>query len=539
MTDSFLPSDQTLSLYTIEEIRQIETVARANLAPGSLMRTAGLAAANLAKALAPINNQKILALAGPGDNGGDALEAAHLLAESGYAVNVILCAETDRYSPDAQHSLQRAKVNEITWISPEQLRASDDQQWSLVIDGLFGIGLARPITGEIESLVHSVNQMAQHSRCPVLALDVPSGLNADTGQIIGGQGVAIHATHTITFIGNKLGLHTATGKDIAGEVMVADLGIADNVFPSPHLYLSHPSLFRRTIKPRRHDSHKGSHGDVLIIGGAGGMTGAAILAARSALYCGAGRVYVGFIDDVPAYDHQHPELMCRPAGECDLSKGVVVIGPGLGTSTPAAQLLSKALTEASALVIDADALNLIAQMEDLRTLLVARQKNHRNTIITPHPLEAARLLGVSALEVQCDRITSANNLVAALNACVILKGAGTIIAAANEATFINSTGNPGLATAGTGDVLAGICAALLAQGAEQNDAARLAVWLHGLAADTLKKQGIGPTGMTASELIPAIRACLNEFISDNADKCDEQGIASDKKTLSLSRSNSP
>ena len=516
MTDSFLPSDKTLSLYTIEEIRQIETLARATVAQGSLMRAAGLAATNLAKTLTPISNQEILVLAGPGDNGGDALEASHLLAESGYAVNVILCAEPDRYSPDAQHSLQRAKASKITWMSPEQLCASDNSQWSLVVDGLFGIGLTRPITGEIESLVHCINQITLRTNCPVLALDVPSGLNADTGQVIGKQEITIRATHTLTFIGNKPGLHTARGKDIAGEVIVACLGIADNLYPSPHLYLSHPSLFHRAIKPRRHDSHKGSHGDVLVIGGANGMTGAAILAARSALYCGAGRVHVGFIGDVPAVDNQHPELMCRSADECDLSKAVVVIGPGLGTSTPAVQLLGKALTEATALVIDADALNLITQMKDLRNLLVARQKKNRGTIITPHPLEAARLLGVSAMDVQFDRITSANNLVAALNSCVILKGAGTIIAAENEKTFINSTGNPGLATAGTGDVLAGICGALLAQGADQTNAARLAVWLHGRAADTLKKQGIGPTGMTASELIPATRACLNEFISDTS-----------------------
>lgn len=222
MTSLFLPASKTLSLFTIKEIRQIEISAKALLATDSLMYAAGRAAASMVKTLVPVSNSKILILAGPGDNGGDALEAAHLLATSGYTVKIILCADTDRYSGEAQHSLHRAQASKVELIKLGQFLEADDERCSLVLDGLFGIGLARAITGELASLVDRVNRLTQQYQCPVLALDVPSGLNADTGQVIGKAGVAIRASHTITFIGNKPGLHTATGKDLAGHITVAE-----------------------------------------------------------------------------------------------------------------------------------------------------------------------------------------------------------------------------------------------------------------------------------------------------------------------------
>lgn len=218
------------------------------------------------------------------------------------------------------------------------------------------------------------------------------------------------------------------------------------------------------------------------------------------------------------FDNQHPELMCRNAQDLDLAKGIVVIGPGLGASAEATQLLSKALTEALRIVIDADALNLIASDAALQKLLTERYARNLATIMTPHPLEAARLLGVGTKEVQADRLNSAQNLASKFKACVILKGVGTVIASFNGATFINTTGNPALATAGTGDVLAGVCGALLAQAASEIDAACFAVWLHGQAADNLVAQGIGPIGLTASELTPAIRSCLNKIVADSNDE---------------------
>ncbi|MDO8702232.1 MAG: NAD(P)H-hydrate dehydratase [Undibacterium sp.] len=509
---SYLPG---AALYRIEEIRQIEAAANANLPPGNLMRAAGSAAANLAKRLILKQDRKVLILAGPGNNGGDALEVAHLLSTAGVDVSVLLCGNVDEYSFDAQQSLRRAKASKAKFIDIECLAGFDRERWALVIDGLFGIGLTRAITGQMASLIQQVNHLSQTYRLPVLALDMPSGLNADTGQIIGDSGVAVHATHTITFIGNKPGLHTAGGKDFCGQVELADLGISPIFFPPPDAYLSHPHLFSTLVKPRQHDSNKGSYGDVWIIGGATGMAGAPLLAGRSAIHCGAGRVYVGFIGSPPLFDSQHPELMCRDANECAFSTSVVVIGPGLGDTAEAEQLLSRALSDAMSLVIDADALNLIAKKSALQTLVQARCARNAITIMTPHPLEAARLMGVSSKQIQSDRWKSARDLAKKFNACIILKGAGTITANMNEPLCINTNGNPALATAGTGDVLAGICGALLAQHVGQADAARFAVWLHGAAADMLVTQGVGPIGLTASELIPAIRSCMNDFIAES------------------------
>ena len=514
MITSRLPSDA--AVYRIASIRQIESTAMANLPSGSLMRAAGKAAADFAKKLIIKPGKKVLALAGPGNNGGDALEAAHLLAAAGFDVMVMLCADINGYSSDALQSLQRAQAGNVIFIDAGQPQVLHGKRWALVIDGLFGIGLARAITGPMAALIQQVNQLSNTRHFPVLALDVPSGLNADTGQIIGDPGVALRATHTITFIGNKPGLHTAAGRDFCGQVEVADLGIFPELYPSPCAYLSHPGLFYGSLQARCHDSHKGSYGDVLIIGGATGMIGAPLLAARAAIHCGAGRVYVGFVGGAPLFDSQYPELMCRPVNDCNLSQSVIVIGPGLGDSGEAEQLLSRALREATAMVIDADALNLLANNPSLQMLLAARHERNARTILTPHPLEAARLLKLSAREIQSDRLENARELANKFKACVILKGAGTIIACIDETSCINTTGNPALATAGTGDVLAGVCGALLAQHVVHDSAAKLAVWLHGLAADQLVQQGIGPVGMTAGELIPAIRLCLNEFIATSS-----------------------
>ena len=506
------------ALYRIAQIRQIEATVKASLPAGSLMRSAASAAAEFAKKIISPHNEKILVLAGPGDNGGDALETAQLLSAAGFKVTVILCDVNSHYSIDAQQSLQHARASEATFITIELFLIDSNGQWGLIIDGIFGIGLTRAIAGPIAFLIQQVNQLSQKYHIPVLALDVPSGLTADTGQINGENGItvqAIKASHTITFIGNKPGLHTAAGRDYSGQIELADLAISSNFFPKPAALLTQASMFTKLAKPRLSDSHKGSYGDVLIIGGAPGMTGAPILAARSALYCGTGRVYVGFIGMPPMFDNQHPELMCRSAQDFDFGKSIIVIGPGLGASAEAKQLLSRALNDALTMVIDADALNLIASDTSLQKLLAERHARERTTIMTPHPLEAARLLGATTKKIQADRLSSAQSLASKFKSCVVLKGAGSVIATCNGATFVNSTGNPALATAGTGDVLAGVCGALLAQGASESEAASYAVWLHGLAADTLVAQRMGPIGLTASELIPAIRSCLNKFVADS------------------------
>ncbi|HTD07164.1 NAD(P)H-hydrate dehydratase [Undibacterium sp.] len=501
------------ALYSVQQIRAMEKAAAATLPPETLMRRAGVASAAYAKSLLSRPPSNVLVIAGPGNNGGDALETAHLLADDGYAVSVMLCADIAEFSSDAQKCYQRAVSSNVQFFGADYLHQARPEQWSLAIDGLFGIGLSRPISGALREMVERLNKLSAIYRFPVLSLDVPSGLNADTGQVVGLQGIAVSATHTLTFIGNKPGLHTGDGRDYAGEVEVADLAIDKQFRQVPKAQLSNQMMFSSVLKPRPQNTNKGSFGDVLIIGGARGMAGAALLAARAAAHCGAGRVFIGFVAEPPAYDSQNPELMFRRADDADFSAEVVVIGPGLGVSPASRQVLTKALQQAGKLVVDADALNLIAADVNLQELLAARTGS---TILTPHPLEAARLLGISGAEVQADRLHAARTLANRFAATVILKGSGTVIAEKDGQVVINHTGNPALATAGTGDILAGMCGTLLAHAAAAVDAAGLAVCLHGLAADKLVAQGIGPVGITSGELIHAIRNCLNEMLADSS-----------------------
>jgi hydroxyethylthiazole kinase-like uncharacterized protein yjeF len=320
---------------------------------------------------------------------------------------------------------------------------------------------------------------------------------------------AVVASHTITFIGDKPGLHTCAGRDHAGQVVVAALGIDPALFPSPQAQLATPALFRHCMRPRAHASHKGSFGDVANVGGAHGMAGAPMLAARAALPAGAGRVFVAAIDPGLLVDPVQPEIMYRDAAGFDGTKRTLVLGPGMGGSSVAMRVLGAALDGDSPLVIDADALNLIAASAGLQ----ARLMRHRPcAILTPHPLEAARLLGVTAALVQQDRLAAARELAERLQSVVVLKGSGTVTARPDGMVAINPTGNPGLATGGTGDVLAGLVGSLMAQGWPAWEAALGAVWLHGAAANRLVAAGIGPIGLTAGELPPAIRTVINELI---------------------------
>ena len=497
-------------LYSVAEIRAAERAAAATLPPGALMQRAGQAGANAALDLLPFAtaHAKVLVLAGPGDNGGDALEVAAHLSFTGAQVTLIHYPPNAASSAERQAALERAKSSEARFRAAEDANIAGTE-WNLVVDGLFGLGLKRPISGALHTLVETINTL----RCSVLALDVPSGLDADSGCVVGPDGIAVHATHTITFIGNKPGLHTCDGRDHAGLVDVARLDIDASHFAAATLHLNEVKFFARHVRTRRHNSHKGSYGNVAVIGGAPGMLGAPILAARTAINSGAGRVYALFVEDPLVADPGQPELMCRAAQDFDLNLATLVIGPGLGTEAAARALLVKAIASTSALLADADALNLMASHADLQSALAQRSGA---VILTPHPLEAARLLGSTISAVQTDRLGAARTLAARLQAVVVLKGSGTVIAAPNGDAVINTTGNPALATAGTGDVLAGLCGTLLAQGWPEWEAALAAVWLHGMAADVLVTEGCGPIGLTAAELIPAIRTALNRMNQHHA-----------------------
>jgi hydroxyethylthiazole kinase-like uncharacterized protein yjeF len=493
-------------LYTVAEIRDIEQRAVQRLPEGALMQRAGQAGANAALDQLPFSTSRarVLVLAGPGNNGGDALETAAHLAHAGAQVTLLHFDPSKEAAPERVAALFRARNSAVRFadLSLEQIAAGD---WSLVVDGLFGIGLRRPLQGAMAALVNTVNGLA----CPVLALDVPSGLDADTGSVVGPEGAAIRATHTVTYIGDKPGLHTCDGRDYAGLVQVNNLDLEGSLFPPSRAYLNEVKLFSRHIRSRRHNSHKGSFGNVAVLGGASGMMGAPVLAGRTALMTGAGRVYLCFAGGALPYDGLQPELMCRPARDFDFDSAVTVAGPGLGSTGEARELLSLAIRSTRTLVLDADALNLMAE-DAMLAADVARRS--ADTVLTPHPLEAARLLGSSVAEVQSDRLAAARTLAARCQATVLLKGSGTVLASASGDAVINNTGNPGLATAGTGDVLAGLCGSLLAQGWPGWEAALAAVWLHGMAADVLVTEGTGPIGLTASELVPAIRVALNRMV---------------------------
>ena len=413
------------------------------------MERAGAAAAELAARLASDRQKDVLVLAGPGNNGGDAKIAAARLQEQFFRVTLV-----------------------------DQPQLPADKAWGLVIDGLFGIGLARDLEGDYARLVDYANRQD----CPVLALDIPSGLHSDTGRVMGR---AVRASHTITFIGLKSGLLTTA-------------------------WVASPALFRTVLKPRPRNFHKGMAGSLGILGGASGMSGAALLAGRAALKLGAGRVYVGLLDPMLPVDPGAPELMLRHADDAlgqDLD--ALVVGPGFGQGERAETLLGAALTSELPCVLDADALNLIAENADLRHACARRSAE---TIVTPHPAEAARLLAETTATVQADRVKAARALSENLNAHVVLKGNGSILAARDRHWFINRSGNAGMASAGMGDVLAGMLGALLAQGYTGEAALVLGTHLHGAAADQLARAGIGPVGMTASEVIDAARRVWNHWL---------------------------
>lgn len=502
----------TRLLYSVDQIRAIEAAAQAVSEPGALMRRAGEAASAHALELLGLSTGPVLVLAGPGNNGGDALECAANLVASGIEVDIVHLAG-GAPSPEARQALARAQA--ALGSRARLLDCTDAidpaRAYRLAIDGLFGIGLARPLAGRARALVDSLNTWSETARCPVLALDVPSGLDADTGALIGSisapDGVAVVATHTLTFLGDKPGLHMADGADHAGRVAVDFLGVDAAQAEAARACLNDPSLFAAHLAPRRRNSHKGMYGDVAILGGARGMAGAALLASRAALYAGSGRVFVAAIDGNIGVDPVHPEIMFRDAaGFAFGMKTTVGAGPGMGDSDAAKHCLAKVVDAAGALLLDADALNLLAASPELQARVAARANP---ALLTPHPLEAARLLGVTAAIIQADRLENARELAMRLNAVVVLKGAGSVIARPDGEVAINTSGNPGLATGGTGDVLSGLCAALLAQGWPAWEAGLGGAWLHGAAADRLVADGVGPIGMTAGELPAAIRAEIN------------------------------
>lgn len=463
------------------------------------MAKAGMALATLAEELAGNEADPILIMAGPGNNGGDAMVAARHLKAKWHQVIVVLAADPAKLPADAANAYH-------AWLNDggsciDSIPAS--ARFSLVIDGLFGVGLQRPLEDHYAELVHQLNNLA----CPVLSVDIPSGLDADSGEV---HGCAVQADYTLTFLAAKPGLYTLHGPDHAGTIVISDLGINAIEAVAPTGWLLEAHMFSPALPPRRQNSHKGLFGNVAVIGGSEGMTGAAMLAGRAALLGGGGRIYIGLLSQAaPLLDPSQPELMLRHADTLHekVEASCAVIGPGLGRSPQAIKVLKAWLQQPVSLVLDADALQLIGQDAELKSIL--RQRNYPS-VMTPHPGEAATLAGANSAQIQQDRVGIALKLAAEYNAVILLKGVGTVIAEPEGRWYINTTGNPGLSSAGTGDVLAGMIGAFIAQGVEAAAATRLGAYLHGAAADALVAHGTGPVGLTASEIALQVRTLINQ-----------------------------
>lgn len=476
--------DQPHALHGLAATRALEQSAAALLPAHTLMQRAGLATAELALALAP-HARQVWIVCGPGNNGGDGLEAAVHLQSPTRQVTATWLGSAERAPPDARRSLERARSAGVRFAdTPASALGAHD----LCIDALLGIGLApgdapRPAPELWRRLLGQLRA----GPAPLLCVDLPSGLQADTGAWAQGfapEDAARSPCHTLSLVTLKPGLFTAEGRDAAGSVWLDTLGSApDEASACAWLAGPPPDL------PRPHASHKGRFGDVAVIGGEGlarrgmGMEGAALLAASAALHAGAGRVLVALLDGgrLPAASWM-PELMQRAFDALDLEQLTAVCGCGGGSAV--AEVLAPVLERAARLVLDADALNAIALDRALQTALKQRSTRGLPTVLTPHPLEAARLLASSSASVQADRLAAARALAQHFGCVCVLKGSGSIVAAPQQpAPFLNPTGNARLATAGTGDVLAGMIGARLAAGEAPLAAARHAVFVHGRLAD--------------------------------------------------------
>ncbi|MCK9285737.1 MAG: NAD(P)H-hydrate dehydratase [Rhodocyclaceae bacterium] len=479
-----------------DQLRDLERRHASDHSP--LMERAGKAAAELIARLQHGLAAAPLIFAGPGNNGGDGFVAARLLHQRGLRPLVVSRADPGSMPADALRAW-----NDWRAAGGREHREVPPGRYGVVVDALFGIGLTRPLDGIYGEWVSAINAYGG----PILALDCPSGLDANSGRR---YGAAVRASHTLTFIALKPGLLTLDGPDHCGALSVADLQLGDEVKTVARGHIIGQRDFADRLHPRRRNSHKGSYGSVAVIGGASGLAGAALLSGRAALKLGAGRVYLGMLERL-AIDPGQPELMLRGIDDAIATADVLAVGPGLGDSAAAAEYLRQAIAADKPLLIDADGINLLA-MHPSFVRQVARRT--AATVLTPHPLEAARLLGRNVDSVQADRVASTLELAARYHADVALKGCGTIVAAASGDWRINTSGNPGLAAAGSGDVLTGFAAALLAQGWPATAALIGAVHLHGAAADRLAEACGGTVGITASELPDAARATFNQWIAD-------------------------
>ena len=488
-------------LYLAAQVRELDRIAIEEFSiPGlTLMESAGDAAYQLMRFKWP-EAERILVLCGPGNNGGEGYILARLARDDGLPVQLQQIGDHSKLAGDA---LLAAEQCNASGLKPKIFSKAALDNCDVIIDALLGTGLDREVTGHWQEVINAIN----HCNVPVLSLDIPSGLNADTGHIMG---CAVNADATISFIGLKQGLFTGQGVEYAGDVHFNNLDVPDEIGTKVNSMTEQITLddLQSFLTPRSKSSHKGSYGHVLVVGGEYGFAGAARLCAEAAARTGAGLISLATHMDHAGYiTTAVPEIMAHATEDSIeliplLEKAnVVAIGPGLGQSIWSMSLFSKVLESELPLVVDADALNLLAQ----------EPVYSDRWVLTPHPGEAARLLNCDTNTIQSDRVTAAKEVQKKFGGVVVLKGSGTVIVDGEEKVSICSAGNPGMASGGMGDVLTGVIAGLIAQktslGLDIGDAARLGVCLHAAAGDNAAVDG--ERGMLASDLMPWIRQLLN------------------------------
>ncbi|PCJ30415.1 MAG: bifunctional ADP-dependent NAD(P)H-hydrate dehydratase/NAD(P)H-hydrate epimerase [Gammaproteobacteria bacterium] len=488
-----LPHD----LYTAQQTRELDLLVteQHNVSTAKLMARAGSAG------LASIKNQwpeaeRLLIVCGTGNNGGDGFELARQAVEDNYRV-VVFQVGNDKMSNET------TAARDALLASSTQIQTFEDSLPStdVIVDALLGTGINREVTGIYKAAIEAINK---NKRAPVLSLDIPSGLHADTGSAMS---IAVNATISLSFIGLNKGLFSGEGPNFSGTVCFDSLKV-----PSA-LYKQFPPIARRVslendgalLAPRERTGHKGLYGHLLIVGGDHGMPGAARVAAEAGGRVGAGLISIGTREvHSPILNQARPELMCYGVEDPnDLTPlidraNALTVGPGLGQGEWGEALLEKAIESQLPMVVDADALNMLSR------------KSHRNDnwILTPHPGEAARLLNCSSAEIQADRFKAVKEIQKRYGGVAVLKGSGTLIYNGAEPTRLSTWGNPGMGSGGMGDVLAGVIGGLLAQGFPLMDAACVGVTLHGMAGDKAAEQD-GERGMLAMDLIPHIRHLAN------------------------------
>lgn len=489
-------NERSIPLYTAAQVRSIDRHAIDVLGiPGfELMQRAATAAFASLRRHWP-HSRRLLLLAGSGNNGGDAFLLGALALREGFDVEAIAASPASCGDAERARATFVAAGGRVTAADADALFPDAD----VCVDGLFGTGLSRPVEGVAAALIRKLTEAA----CPVLALDVPSGLDANTGTRFG---VAVRADVTISFVAWKRGLFTADAADLCGERELATLDLPDAAYAQTDVdaELLDASI-DALLAARRNNVNKGSFGHVLVVGGDHGMGGAVRLSGEAALRCGAGLVSIATrAEHVTALNAARPELMAHGVADADslaalLARATVVaIGPGLGQAAWGGALFEAALAAGRALVVDADALNQLAK---------APRALPAGSLLTPHPGEAARLLGCTVAEIQRDRFAAARELAARHAAVVVLKGAGSLIADPQGRVAVCRWGNPGMASAGLGDVLTGVVAALLVQGLDAWSAARLGVALHARAGDLAAAEG--QRGLIASDLFMPLRRLAN------------------------------